>query len=206
MLVQKTCNISLILLAAGESSRLGTPKQLLMYKGKNLMQHTIDMTLTLGMDTFIVLGAYGEKIQNQVNTFDAKIVENEEWNEGLSSSIRKGLEAVLNSNPDTEAVILLLCDQPFLSAEILKLILEKYQETGLPIVHCHYGEASGPPTLFHRSMFPFLLELKGGHGAKKVVDRFPDQVALVDFPKGKWDIDTPEDYQQLLNIKNDHTF
>ncbi|MBP6540435.1 MAG: NTP transferase domain-containing protein, partial [Saprospiraceae bacterium] len=78
MLVQKTCNISLILLAAGESSRLGTPKQLLMYKGKNLMQHTIDMTLTLGMDTFIVLGAYGEKIQNQVNTFDAKIVENEE--------------------------------------------------------------------------------------------------------------------------------
>jgi molybdenum cofactor cytidylyltransferase len=178
---ESSCNISLILLAAGESSRLGTPKQLLMYKGKNLMQHTIDMTLTLGMDTFIVLGAYGEKIQNQVNTYDAKIVENEEWNEGLASSIRKGLEGVLNSNPDTEAVILLLCDQPFLSAEILKQILEKYQETGLPIVHCHYGEASGPPTLFHRSMFPYLLELKGGQGAKKVVDRFPDQVAFSRF-------------------------
>jgi len=199
MLVQKTCNISLILLAAGESSRLGTPKQLLMYKGKNLMQHTIDMTLTLGMDTFIVLGAYGEKILKQVNTYDAKIVENVEWNEGLSSSIRKGLEGVLNSNPNTEAVILVLCDQPFLSAEILRQILEKYHDTGLPIVHCHYGEASGPPTLFHRSMFPYLLELKGGQGAKKVVDRFSDQVALVDFPEGKWDIDTSEDYQQLID-------
>lgn len=206
MLVQKTCNTSLILLAAGESSRLGTPKQLLMYKGTNLMQHTIDMALTLGMDTFIVLGAYSEKILKQVNTNDAKIVENEQWNEGLSSSIRKGLEGVLSSNPDTEAVILILCDQPFLSAEIFKQILEKYQDTGLPIVHCHYGETSGPPTLFHRSMFPYLLELKGGQGAKKVVDRFPDQVAFIDFPKGSLDIDTPEDYQQLLNIKNDHTF
>ena len=199
MLVQKTSNISLILLAAGESYRLGSPKQLLMYKGKNLMQHTIDMTLTLGMDTFIVLGAYGEKIQKQVKTYDAKIVENEEWNEGLSSSIRKGLEGVLSSNPDTEAVILVLCDQPFLSAEVLRQILEKYQETGLPIVHCHYGEASGPPTWFHRSMFPYLLEVKGSQGAKKVVDRFPDQVALVDFPKGSLDIDTQEDYQQLID-------
>ncbi|MBK7807118.1 MAG: nucleotidyltransferase family protein [Saprospiraceae bacterium] len=199
MLVQKTCNISLILLAAGESSRLGMPKQLLMYKGKNLMLHTIDMMLTLGMETFIVLGAYGEKIQKQVNTYDAKIVENEEWNEGLASSIRKGLQGVLRSNPDTEAVILVLCDQPFLSAEILRQILEKYHDTGLPIIHCHYGEVSGPPTLFHRSMFPYLLELKGGQGAKKVVDMFPDQVAFIDFPKGSLDIDTPEDYQQLID-------
>ena len=163
------------------------------------MQHTIDMTLTLGMDTFIVLGAFGEKILKQVNTFDAKIVENVEWNEGLSSSIRKGMEGVISSNPDTEAVILLLCDQPFLSAEVLWQILEKYHDTGLPIVLCHYGEASGPPTLFHRSMFPYLLELKGGQGAKKVVDRFPDQVAFVDFPQGSLDIDTPEDYQQLID-------
>ncbi len=199
MLRKTPYNISIILLAAGESSRLGTPKQLLMYKGKNLMQHSIDMTLTLGMDTFIVLGAYGEKIQNQVNTYDAKIVENEEWNEGLASSIRKGLEAVLISHPDTEAVILVLCDQPFLSAEILRQILEKYHDTGLPIVHCLYGEASGPPTLFHRSMFPYLMELKGGQGAKKVVGRFPDQAAFIDFPQGKWDIDTPEDYQQLID-------
>ena len=163
------------------------------------MQHSIDMTLTLGMDTFIVLGANGEKIQKQVKTYDAKIVKNEEWNEGLSSSIRQGLEGVLSSNPNTEAVILVLCDQPFLSAEVLRQILEKYQETGLPIVHCHYGETSGPPTLFHRSMFPYLLELKSVQGAKKVVDRFPDQVALVDFPQGSLDIDTPEDYQQLID-------
>jgi molybdenum cofactor cytidylyltransferase len=199
MTAKKINTISIILLAAGESSRLGTPKQLLMYKGKNLMQHTIDMTLTPGMDTVLVLGAFSDQILEQVNTFDTKIVENKEWNEGLSSSIRKGLEAVLISHPDTEAVIMVLCDQPFLSAEILKQILEKYNDTGLPIVHCHYGEASGPPTLFHRSMFPYLMELKGGQGAKKVVDRFPDQAAFIDFPQGSLDIDTMEDYQQLID-------
>jgi len=191
--------ITLILLAAGKSSRLGSPKQLLMYKGKNLMQHSIDMTVTLGLDIVLVLGAFRDQILEQVNTFDAKIIENEEWNEGLSSSIRKGLEGVLSSNPDTEAVILVLCDQPFLSAEILKQILEKYHDTGLPIVHCRYGEASGPPTLFHRSMFPYLMELKGSQGAKKVVKTYPDKVALVDFADGKWDIDTMEDYQHLLD-------
>jgi molybdenum cofactor cytidylyltransferase len=200
MPVQETSNISLIFLAAGESSRLGTPKQLLMYKDKTLMQHTIDKTLSLGMDTFIVLGAYGDEILKQLNTFDARIVVNEQWDEGLASSIRKGLEHALTSNPETEAVILVLCDQPFLSAEILQQIIGKYHDTGLPIIHCQYGEASGPPTLFHRSMFPYLMELKGSQGAKKVVDKFPDQVALIDFPQGALDIDTPEDYQQLLNL------
>ncbi len=206
MQIKKSNTFSIILLAAGESSRLGTPKQLLMYKGKNLIQHTIDLTQILNMDTFIVLGAYNEKILAQVNIYNARIVENEEWNEGLASSIRKGLEHVLTSNPDSEAVILALCDQPFLSTEILQQILEKYYDSGLPIVHCQYREASGPPTLFHQSMFPYLMELKGGQGAKKVVEMFPDRVGSVDFPQGSLDIDTPEDYQQLLNMKNDHTF
>ncbi|MBK9255069.1 MAG: nucleotidyltransferase family protein [Saprospiraceae bacterium] len=198
----KTKNISLILLAAGESSRLGTPKQLLMYRGKTLMQHTIDQTQTLGLDTFIVLGAFSEQIISQINTYDAKVVINKNWNEGLASSIRCGLEQVLQSNPDTEAVILILCDQPFLTIEILQQILEKYHDSSLPIVHCNYGEASGPPTLFHRSLFPYLMELKDHEGAKKVVNKYPADVALVDFADGKFDIDTLADYQHLLQTQD----
>jgi len=193
-------NIAIILLAAGESSRLGTPKQLLMYKGKNLMQHTIDMTETLGMDTVIVLGAFSDQILYYVDTYGAKVVQNMDWHEGLASSVRCGLEHVLMMNADTEAVILVLCDQPLLTVDILHQVIDTYHVSSLPIVHCNYGEASGPPTLFHKSLFPYLMELKGHEGAKKVVNTFPEKVALVDFPDGKWDIDTPADYQHLLQI------
>ncbi len=193
-------NIAIILLAAGESSRLGTPKQLLMYKGKNLMQHTIDMTETLGMDTVIVLGAFSDQILYYVDTYGAKVAQNMDWHEGLASSVRCGLEHVLMMNTDTEAVILVLCDQPLLTVDILHQVIDTYHVSSLPIVHCNYGEASGPPTLFHKSLFPYLMELKGHEGAKKVVNTFPEKVALVDFPDGKWDIDTPADYQLLLQI------
>jgi len=193
-------NIAIILLAAGESSRLGTPKQLLMYKGKNLMQHTIDMTETLGMDTVIVLGAFSDQILYYVDTYGAKVVQNMDWHEGLASSVRCGLEHVLMMNTDTEAVILVLSDQPLLTVDILHQVIDTYHVSSLPIVHCNYGEASGPPTLFHKSLFPYLMELKGHEGAKKVVNTFPEKVALVDFPDGKWDIDTPADYQHLLQI------
>lgn len=195
--------ISLILLAAGESSRLGTPKQLLMYKGESLMQHTIDLTQNLEIETIIVLGAFKEEILGQVDVLGIKVVENMNWNEGLASSIRCGLSRVLETNPETEAVILILCDQPFLKVEILREIVTKYHSSGQAIVHCSYGDASGPPTLFHKSLFPYLMELKGGQGAKKVVDMFPDQVAYVDFPKGKLDIDTIADYHQLLQTESD---
>lgn len=190
--------ISLILLAAGESSRLGTPKQLLMYKGKNLLQHTIDLTQAMDMDTVLVLGAYIGQILNQVNTYDMNVVQNIDWREGLASSVRCGLKHVLSLNPETEAVILILCDQPLLTAETLHQVLEKFHTSGNPIIHCDYGDASGPPALFHKSMFPYLLQLQGHDGAKKLVKQFPEKVALVDFPDGKWDIDTAEDYD-LIN-------
>jgi len=200
MSINKSNTISLILLAAGESSRLGTPKQLLLYKDKYLLQHTLDLLHNLNMQMFVVVGAFSEQILGKVDTYNAIVVQNRDWNKGLASSIRAGLEHVLKSNPDTEAVILLLCDQPLLTSNILLNILEKYKDTSFPIIHSNYGEVSGPPTLFHRSLFPYLMELEGAQGAKKVVDLFPDQVALVDFFYGTSDIDTPDDYQQLLNI------
>lgn len=191
--------ISIILLAAGESSRLGTPKQLLMYKDKPMLQHSINMTRTLGLETVLVLGAYSDQILGQVDTYDIKVVQNENWHEGLASSVRSGLEGALMANPDMEAVILMLCDQPLLTLDIIEKMIDKYLDSALPIVHCDYGKATGPPTLFHQSMFPNLLQLQGQEGAKKVVKTYTDKVALVDFADGKWDIDTMEDYQNLLD-------
>ncbi len=195
-------NISLVLLAAGQSSRLGTPKQLLQYQGKPLMQHTLDTVKTLPVEIFCVLGAFVGEILKRVDVSGTHLIINENWNEGLASSIRCGLNDVLKINPETEAIILVLCDQPFLTTDILSQIIEKYHQTGQPIIHCLYGDTSGPPTLFHKSLFPNLMELKGGQGAKKVVDMFPDRRVYIDFPEGKMDIDTQEDYQQLILSDN----
>jgi molybdenum cofactor cytidylyltransferase len=195
-------NISLILLAAGESSRLGSPKQLLPYNGKTLLQHSIDLSQMLGLDTFLVLGAFKDEILEHIAIRETKVVINDEWSEGLASSIRCGLQEVVRNNPDTEAILLVLCDQPFLTDDILSQMIEEYYLAEQPIIHCDYGDVSGPPTLFHKSLFPSLMELKGSQGAKKVVDMFPDKVVYVDFPKGKWDVDTQSDYQQLLKSGN----
>ena len=137
--MEKINQISLILLAAGESSRFGTPKLLLMNKSKILMQHTIDLTQNLGMETVIVLGAFSTEILGQVDTYSGKVVQNKDWQEGLASSVRCGLESALILNPNLEAVILVLCDQPFLTTEILIQMLEKYHTSGKSIVHYHYG-------------------------------------------------------------------
>jgi molybdenum cofactor cytidylyltransferase len=195
---------SIIILAAGQSSRLGSPKQLLHYKGKPLLQYTLDTVKKLPFDVFCVLGAYPDEIKNEVDFSQTIVVTNKNWNEGLASSIRCGLSEVLQSNSETEAIILVLCDQPFLTTDILIQIIENYHHTGQPIIHCLYGDTSGPPTLFHKSLFPYLMELSGNQGAKKVVDMFPNQVTYIDFPKGKFDIDTQEDYRQLIQTES-HT-
>lgn len=203
MLITLPNNITIILLAAGESSRLGTPKQLLKYRGKNLMQHTIDLTKTFGLDTVIVLGAFSDQILEKIDVYDAHVIQNLNWHLGLASSIRCGLNHALSLNKDAEAVIFVLCDQPFLSLDILENIVEKYQKSGQPIVHCRYDEVYGPPTLFHKSLYLELMALQGAQGAKKVVEKFPEKVAFVDFPFGKWDIDTETDYEYLLNMETE---
>lgn len=195
---------SIIILAAGQSSRFGSPKQLLHYKSKPLLQYTLDTAKKLPFDVFCVLGAYPDEINREVDFSETVVVNNENWSEGLSSSIKCGLGAVLQTHPETEAIILVLCDQPFLTTDILSQIIENYHHTGQPIIHCLYGDTSGPPTLFHKSLFPYLMELSGNQGAKKVVKMFPEKVAYVDFPKGKFDIDTQEDYHQLIQTES-HT-
>lgn len=195
--------ISIILLAAGQSSRLGKPKQLLTYQGKTLLQHTIDIVVDLPYSTTLVLGAYMEKILASLHLSNITIAVNKNWDEGLASSIRCGLNHVINHNPDTEAIILVLCDQPFLTKEVLSNIVRKYDETQSAIVHSIFKEAFGPPTLFHKSLFPYLMDLKGNQGAKKIVDMFHEKVTHIHFPEGDIDIDTQSDYDLLIKSASD---
>jgi molybdenum cofactor cytidylyltransferase len=195
---------AIVILAAGSSSRLGSPKQLLSYKGKNLLRHAVDEALETGCQSvFVVLGANIEIIRNELKDKPVIIVENAGWEEGMASSIRCGLENIMNTIPGTGHIIFMVCDQPYVSSSLLLKLSAKKKETGMPIVASSYGDNIGIPALFHKSFFPALLELKGDKGARKLISDNPEKVATIPFPEGITDIDTVSDYELLKN-ENDH--
>jgi molybdenum cofactor cytidylyltransferase len=190
--------IGLIVLAAGASTRMGTPKQLLLYQGRSFVRHTVEVAVaSICQPIIIVLGANAQRIKPEVSHFPVQIVENQQWSEGMSSSIRVGIEALNAVNPELEAVAIALCDQPFISSQIINQLVEAYYLTGKPIVACEYAGTLGVPALFSRTLFPELMALKTSQGAKQIINKHRHEVVGVPFPEGAIDIDTPEDYDQL---------
>lgn len=204
MVNTKIGNCALVILAAGTSSRLGSPKQLLPFKGKNLLKHSVDVALETGCQSvFVILGANSDLIRKELNEKPVIIIENSHWKEGMASSIRCGLENIKNTILRPDCVIFMVCDQPFVSSSLLLSLLEKRLETGMPIVASSYDDKIGTPALFHKSFFPALLELKGDKGARNLIRENSEKVAIVPFPEGKTDIDTVSDYE-FLKKENDN--
>jgi molybdenum cofactor cytidylyltransferase len=196
-------NIGIVILAAGSSSRLGKPKQLLQYNDRNLLQHTIEAAVYSNANSVIVvLGANEDLISKEIDKMNAHTIENKEWEEGMGSSVRIGLNTLQKISPLAEAVIFMVCDQPYVSSSLLNDLIYTQKETGKPIVTCNYGEAIGPPALFHRSLFNELMQLKGDAGARKIIQQHSDEVATILFTKGKIDIDTKEDYDELTRVSS----
>jgi molybdenum cofactor cytidylyltransferase len=198
----KISNIAIVILAAGTSSRLGTPKQLLDYNGKNLLRHAVDTALeTECASVFVVLGANSELLRKELKDKPVTVLENTNWQEGMASSIRYGLEYITGTILRPDSIIFMVCDQPYVSSSLLLSLIEKKQEIKMPIVASSYEDKLGTPALFHRSFFPMLMELTGDKGAGKLIADNLDKVATVAFPKGITDIDTKEDYDLLNSIK-----
>ncbi len=190
----------IIILAAGESKRLGQPKQNLVFRGKTLLQRAIDTALDSACSpVIVVLGANKEQISIQPHT-KISILQNPDWPEGMASSIRLAIHQMMKQGADS--TIIMLCDQPFVDAELLNTMQQKQKDTGKPIIACTYKEATGVPVLFHSSLFPDLLLLKGHEGAKKILQTHADDIAGIPFEKGGIDIDTMEDYEGLLGRQN----
>jgi|SRR4028119_2472151 molybdenum cofactor cytidylyltransferase len=191
-------NIGLIILAAGASTRMGTPKQLLLYRGRSFVHYITEVAIaSVCQPIAVVLGANAEQIKPEISQLPVQIVENQQWAEGMSSSIRVGLEAVLAGNQNIEAVAIALCDQPFVSSRTLDRIVEGFHLTSKPIVASEYAGTLGVPVLFSRPLFSKLMDLKNTEGAKQLIKKHIHEVCSVPFPEGAIDIDTPEDYEQL---------
>jgi molybdenum cofactor cytidylyltransferase len=193
-------NIAVILLAAGSSSRLGQSKQLLKIGTETLLEHSAKAALDSGASKVIVVLGADEKIHRErLANYQPEIIYNAVWQKGMGSSIKAGLNIITDAQSVSDAVIIMVCDQPLIKSDNIKNLISKFKETGSAIVASSYNNAFGVPALFDKSLFPELRKLDDEHGAKKIIHQHSDQVITVDFPGGAIDIDTLEDYDHLIN-------
>ena len=190
----------IVILAAGNSSRLGRPKQLLEYKDSTLLKNTVhEASLVPNSTIIVVTGSNTELIESDLNFAPVKTCFNSDWESGLATSIAKGLKELLTLCPDCESCIFAVCDQPHLTTVIFEDLILHYQNNEKGIAASTYSETFGTPVLFNEKYFDELLELEGHEGAKKIISRFMDDVIAVPFEKGNVDIDTIEDYDKLIS-------
>ena len=190
--------IGAVILAAGESSRFGRPKQLVQFRGKSLVRRVVDAAKDANCSAIVVvLGSKREQIERELKETDAIVAENQDWRRGIGSSIRVGVESAVNQAPDIEAIVLLTCDQPFLKTDTIERLIATREKTGKAIVASSYSETLGVPALFDRSCFQELLALDDETGAKAIILSNRERVAELLFPEGKIDIDTAADYKKL---------
>ena len=188
----------IIILAAGSSSRMGEPKQLMMYKNKTFLQHIIGEAKNANLEPVIcVTGFQSEQVTNSISRLEVTVVYNENWREGMGSGISAGIEQILLSN--VESVILAVSDQPHVSADLFRTMEELKDQSGKGIVAASYAETLGTPVLFKKDYFNQLKSLKGNQGAKNIVKLNLHDVCSVKFEKGSIDIDTKEDYEHLIS-------
>lgn len=186
----------LIILAAGSSSRLGTPKQNLVFQGTTLLQRAITTALAADRaNVMVVLGANAVSIEPTIADQPIQIIHNPDWQEGMASSIRIGLAAMQLSAPQIRSIILMLCDQPFVDVAIIDQLIKASAQHSL--VASAYNGTIGPPALFGSAHFEELLNLKGNEGAKKLLLKYADEVFKIPFPLGVIDIDTLSDHERL---------
>jgi molybdenum cofactor cytidylyltransferase len=196
--------IGAVIVAAGSSSRLGQPKQLLRFKGESLVHHIVVAARQAGCSpVIVVIGSNSEKVTGELRSTNAVIVENENWQCGIGSSIRAGVRRLVDHAPELDAIVLLVCDQPGVNADTIRNLINLRETTKKSIVASRYAETLGVPALFDRSLFDELLSLGNEAGAKSIILRNRECVAQLAFPEGAIDIDTWEDWENLNEA--DHT-
>ncbi|MBN1371947.1 MAG: putative selenium-dependent hydroxylase accessory protein YqeC [Anaerolineaceae bacterium] len=184
-----------VLLAAGESRRLGRPKQLVEWQGQPLVRRAAQTALQAGLDPVVVVtGAFAAEVQAALEGLPVQVVFNPNWAAGQSASLRTGLETLPER---TQAALFLLADQPYLTPELIQALTHRHAETQAAIVAPRAGGRRANPVLFGRCAFPELLALQGDAGGRQIIDRYP--VEYVDWPDDRilLDVDTPDDLREI---------
>jgi molybdenum cofactor cytidylyltransferase len=193
-------NCAIVILAAGDSSRLGRSKQLVEINGKTLLEHTINVAIKAEVEMVcVVLGSKYKILEDHIKDKQVEIVHNKNWKDGMATSITCGLNYVLAVQADTDKIIFMVCDQVYVNTELINALIETQSESQLPIIASAYGETFGIPALFSKEMFGELLELRGDTGAGRLIRINKDKVATVWFDKGEIDVDEESDLVGIVN-------
>jgi molybdenum cofactor cytidylyltransferase len=192
--------ISAILLAAGESKRMGRPKQLLEWQGKTLLQHVLESLINSNADDIIlVLGHETDRIRKSLPALQIKIVINPDYKQGMASSLRQGLLAM---DPRSEAFLVCLADQPGIGPEIMNNMIREFQQADPKrgIVRPVYRGLRGHPVLIGVRYLQEALQLQGDMGARQILMNHPEDIIEIEVTQDVVlkDIDTPEEYQKYM--------
>lgn len=167
------------------------PKQFLTYRGESLLVRAVEAAA--GCSPVVVTGRDTVHSEKELADHKVTLVRNAEWERGIGSSIRLGVLYALELAPDLDSLVILLCDQIKVTAELVLLLREVREAERKPMVACHYAGSAGVPALFARPLFSKLTSLPDESGAKVILMQTPGDVATIPFPEGTVDIDTPAD-------------
>jgi molybdenum cofactor cytidylyltransferase len=188
----------IVILAAGASTRMGLAKQSLEFEGSTLLLRAVQTALASPCRPIVVvLGANAQLLHPLVRDHPVQVVLNPDWSQGMGTSIRAGVEAVA-AHP-LDALMILLCDQPLIHTQALDQMWSAHLRANKPITAASYAGALGTPVIFSSTHFAELCQLQPHQGGKTVLQRHPHQVHPFPLPEAAIDVDTPDDYQTLLN-------
>jgi molybdenum cofactor cytidylyltransferase len=190
--------IAAVILAAGQSARLGTPKQLIPWQGTTLLEFTISEIQQSGIeDIVLVLGAHADEIKKIINNQQLRIVYNYSWPSGKASSIRAGLNTI---SPSSNGVLFFLCDQPYLSSELICKIIQAGDSSTADIIAPAVGDSLSNPVLFFKRIFPAFYTLQGEEGGKTLFSQYTIQRVPWEDDRILIDIDTQADLEKLSSL------
>jgi molybdenum cofactor cytidylyltransferase len=191
--------ISGVILAAGQSRRLGTPKQLLELGGEPVIRHVLRHAASSNLNQVVlVVGFRAVEIADAAGEWSQNIVVNPDFASGQSSSLRLGLSAV---DPQAEGVLFLLGDQPQVSSDVINMIVSAFTNGEGRILMPSYRGTTSNPVLFAREYFPEIARVTGDQGARNVLAAHLDEVAIVEIDMDPpLDVDSPQDYENLKTV------
>ena len=190
--------VAAVVLAAGAATRMGKLKQLLPFRGRTLVEHSIRQAIETGFHPImVVVGAEAEAVRSAIATQPVEIVQNEQWQSGMGSSVRAGIRQLQRSAAESAAVAILLPDQPLVTAEHLAAMRNLLHTREHPVVAAQYEGTIGVPALFKRELFSMLASLPAEAGARHLLRNTALGVTEFPLPEAALDIDTPADFAAL---------
>lgn len=191
--------IPILLMAAGGSSRMGQPKQLLPWGKQTLIEHQIQTLLKASQPVNVVIGSNSDMVIPLIENYPVNIFTNPDWESGMGNSISYGIRQIMQKFPKSNGVLITLLDQPLITTSYIENMLNSYSRSSQLILASQSASGwTGVPVLFDEFYFKDLSELNNEEGAKKIINRYPENVILLDGGEMLEDMDTPEMYLQLL--------